>query len=79
MRMFLAFLCSAIGFTVQWREQWLPARPSPESLIPEYPGSWFHAMKNITTEWVRADPEWFGKAFSFAILVQFVAIVMLLF
>jgi len=60
-----AMLCSAVGFTVQWREQWLPVPPSPESLVPETPGSWFHGMKNITTEWVRADPEWWSKFFCF--------------
>lgn len=65
----VAMTCSAIGFTVQWREQWLPDKPTPEALAPEHPGSWFHRMKNITTEWVRADPEWWSKFLCFTTLL----------
>lgn len=64
----VAFLASALGFTVQWREQWLPK--SPASVAPETPGSWFHRLKNVTTEWVRADPEWWSKFFCFIILIE---------
>lgn len=70
----LAMVCSAVGFTVQWREQWLPARPDPAALVPEHSGSWFHYLKNITTEWVRADAEWWSKFFCFLLLVEGVAI-----
>lgn len=66
----LALLASAVSFTVQWREQWLPRRPDPAALGPENPGSWFHYLKNITTEWVRADPEWWSKFLLFVILVE---------
>lgn len=68
MKLLLAFFCSAIGFTVQWQEQWLPTPPTAEALILETPGSWFHRMKNILTEWFRADPEWWSKFSAFAIL-----------
>lgn len=64
-----ALLASALSFTVQWREQWLPARPNPAAFVPEHPGSWFHYLKNISTEWVRADPEWWSKFLSFIALV----------
>jgi hypothetical protein len=63
-----AMFCSAVGFTVQWREQWLPARPDPAALVPEHSGSWFHYLKNITTEWVRADAEWWSKFLCFIAL-----------
>ena len=69
MKLLFAFLCSAIGFTVQWREQWLPKPPTAEALAPETPGSWFHGMKNVTTEWFRADPEWWSKFCAFVIVL----------
>lgn len=68
MGLLVGFFCSAVGFTVQWREQWLPHPPS--EILPEQPGSWFHAAKNVTTEWVRADAEWWSKFFCFVILVE---------
>jgi hypothetical protein len=71
-----AWLASALGFTVQWREQWLPARPDPAALVPEHPGSWFHFLKNVTTECVRADPEWWSKFFCFLTVLEFLLIVL---
>jgi hypothetical protein len=74
------FVCSAIGFTVQWREQWLPAAPTNEKLwkgIPPAPAEvvpllkWtFHFLKNFTTETYRADCEWWSKFTAFTILVE---------
>lgn len=71
-----AMICSAVGFTVQWREQWLPARPSDDALSPEHEGSWFHRKKNETTEWVRADAEWWSKFLCLIILIQFIIIIL---
>lgn len=74
-----AMLASAIGFTVQLREQWGPRRPDPSALVPEHPGSWFHYLKNVTTEWVRADSEWWSKFFCFWLLVEAIAIAALIY
>lgn len=77
-----AFLASAIGFTVQWKEQWLPAPPTAERLwkgIAPAPGldrpiellKWaFHFLKNVTTETYRADCEWWSKFTAFTICVE---------
>lgn len=35
----------------------------------------FHAAKNIMSEWVRLDPQRAGKAFSFALIVLTVALI----
>lgn len=67
MRLILAFLCAALGFTVQWREQWRPARPSASAIAWRSRRSWFHNMKNLWTETIRADCEWWGKALAFII------------
>lgn len=69
-------ICSAVGFTVQWREQWFPARPPDEALTPEHEGSWFHRKKNETTEWVRADAEWWSKFLCFTNAVLALALVL---
>lgn len=70
MKLVLAFFCAALGFTVQWREQWLPAKPLPESVAWQSKRSWFHNMKNLWTETIRADCEWWGKCLAFVICVQ---------
>lgn len=77
MTLFIAMLCSAISFTVQWREQWLPEPPEPERIAWEHNRSWFHNMKNLTTETIRADAEFWSKALLFVIVVQFLVIVAL--
>jgi transposase len=68
-RLAVAFFCAALGFTVQWREQWLPASPAPERIAWEHDRSWFHNMKNLWTENIRADCEWWGKFFAFTTVV----------
>lgn len=65
----VAFLCSAIGFLTQWREQWFSASPPPEKVLWDPKGSWFHNMKNQSTEWVRGDAEYWSKLFCFVIVV----------
>lgn len=69
MKLFIAFLCAAIGFTTQWREQCLPAPPSAESIAWKPHRSWFHNMKNLWTETIRADAEYWGKLLAFVIVV----------
>jgi hypothetical protein len=80
----IALLCSAIGFTVQWREQWVPAPPTSERLWrgidppPKTPWAFlrwlFHFLKNVSTEYVRADSEWWSKFLAFIILTQSIVI-----
>ena len=75
MRLFLAMLCAAAGFTVQWREQWGPRLPDPVVWLPQR--SWFHNYKNLWTKTLRADCEWWGKFLAFVIVLQFVVICVL--
>lgn len=60
--------CSAVGFLKMWKLRWLPHTPAPERVAWQYDGGWFHNLKNLTTEAVRADPQWWGKFLSFVIV-----------
>ena len=68
----LAIVASAISFPAMvLTERALPntanLKPDSWARIRE-PGQSFHDLKNLTTELVRADPQWWSKAFSFAAL-----------
>ena len=68
----LAIAASAISFPAMvLTERALPntanLKPDSWARISE-PGQSFHDLKNLTTELVRADPQWWSKAFSFAAL-----------
>ena len=77
MKLAVAFLISALSFPGQFNGEFPPKPPAPEKIAWE-DGSWFHNMKNLTTETVRADAEFWSKALLFVILVQFVIIVWLI-
>lgn len=78
MKLALSFLCASVAFTVQWREQWVPAKPSAYRIAWECDRSWFHNMKNLWTETVRADCEYWGKALSFAVVSLSLALAFLI-
>ena len=78
MRLAVSFFCAAAAFAVQWREQWVPAKPSADRIAWEHDRSWFHNMKNLWTETVRADCEYWGKALSFAVVSLSLALAVLI-
>ena len=50
-------------------ERILPRLPEMEKFTFEMEGrSWYHFGKNIYTELIRADPQWWGKFLFFIIL-----------
>ena len=79
----LFMLASAIGFFphVLNKRHHLPATP-PASKIAWQSGhgflGFFHNFKNQTSEWLRADCEWWGKFLCAVILIQVLAIAALL-
>jgi hypothetical protein len=83
----LALLSSAVSFLGQWTEQWGPEWPTTERIwkgIPAFPWGepvdmalWIvHFLNNLTTESLRADPEWWGKFLCFIILAQLILILL---
>lgn len=65
----LAMLCSAISFPAMLFERAVPRLPPVERLKWDDDESWFHNLKNITTEFMRADPQWWSKCLCFCVLV----------
>ena len=69
----IALLASAVSFPAMLFERAFPRWPSSEALIRGMPRlTWrtaYHHLKNITTECVRADAQWWSKFFCFALLV----------
>ena len=68
----LSIAASAISFpAIVLTERGLPnttnLKPDTWARVRE-PSQTFHDLKNLTTELVRADPQWWSKAFSFAAL-----------
>lgn len=75
MNQLIAFLCAAVAFPAMIatkKERW-PAPPPPEKIAWQHDGTWFHNLKNLWTETIRADCEWWGKFLAFAICVLGVA------
>jgi hypothetical protein len=77
MKLIIAFILSALSFPGQIKE-FPPHQPAPERIEWEVDRSWTHNFKNLTTETVRADTEFWSKAFLFVIMLEFAAIVVLL-
>lgn len=67
-----AFICSAVSFPAMLFERPFPVLPSAERLAWEHERTWFHNLKNITTEFLRADSQWWSKFLSFCVLVLIV-------
>lgn len=66
----VAALCSAVAFPAMLFERVFPLAPSLERLKWEDDRSYFHNLKNITTEFLRADPQWWSKFLSFALCIS---------
>lgn len=71
LELIIAVVCCAISFPViglknnpeRKEHGWLPIPPDQAKLDAEK-GSWFHRKKDLLVNSVRADPEWWGKFFS---------------
>ena len=77
MRLFLAFLCSAVSFPAMLFERALPIAPTQAKIAWQWGRGGFHNLKNLTTETIRADVQWWSKALSFVICAQMILIVLL--
>ena len=63
-----AFVCSALAFPAVVAARAIAGVPAAERLAWELDGTWFDNLKNIWTELIRADPQWWGKCLAFIIL-----------
>lgn len=77
MKLIIAFILSALSFPGQIKE-FPPHQPAPERIAWEADRSWTHNMKNLTSETVRADVEFWSKGMLFVIMLEFATIVVLL-
>lgn len=83
----IPFLCSALSFPLMPFERkkknghYGPIPPENEKLVMEIPNdarvggsimAWYHNMKNISTEYIRADCQYWSKFLSFIILIQLI-------
>ncbi len=68
----VALICSGIAFPAMLFERVLPLAPPVEKLKWGDDRSAFHNLKNITTEFLRADAQWWSKFMSFCVLVLIV-------
>lgn len=68
-QMVIALLVSATAFPAIMTERWHPRLPPPERLVPAYPGSWYHFMKNYTTEHVGHDANWWSRCLMFSLVI----------
>jgi hypothetical protein len=78
MKIFVAFLISALSFPGQFFGEFPPKAPDPERIEWEADRSWFHNTKNLATETVRADCEFWQKCFGFVILAQFILFIVVI-
>lgn len=70
MKLLAAFFLSGVSFPGQFFGEFPPKAPDPERIEWEKDRSRFHNMKNLTSETVRADVEFWSKCFLFVILAQ---------
>lgn len=68
MKLPLAMLCSAVAFPAMLFERFCPISVDPEAVAWQPERSFYHNMKNQTTEAVRADAQWWSKFLCFLAL-----------
>jgi hypothetical protein len=73
MKLALAFLCAATAFPAMLFERLAPIGPEPHLIAGEPDRTFYHNSKNIWTETLRADEQWWGKLLAFVICVLGVA------
>jgi hypothetical protein len=81
--MLLAIVVSGLSFPLMIAGE--RARPNVDKVKPdtwprlETPGAFLHDLKNLTTELVRADAQWWSKAGCFVVDVAIGLLLILLF
>lgn len=68
-RLIFAFLCSATAFPAMLFERVLPNKPDPMKIAFDPGRSWYHNFKNVTSETLRADCQWWSKCLAFVIVL----------
>ena len=76
MKTFSGFLVGLVGSPVSlttrlFKGEW-PQWPSTEKLTPSKPGDFWHYSKNVVTEIVRADPQFWGQALGAAFILALI-------
>ena len=67
MRLLFAFICAATAFPAMLFERFKPFAPDPMRIAFDLGWSWYHNYKNLWTETLRADCQWWGKFLAFVI------------
>ncbi len=76
-RLPLAFLCSAAAFPAMLiRERLTPIKPDPSKIVWQSDRSWYHNMKNQSTEALRADAQWWSKCLAFTTLIAIIGLIL---
>lgn len=66
----IALICSAISFpAMPFRGHAWPTMPTPESVAWQDGRTFFHNMKNVTSEMYAADAMWWSKFSCFVVLI----------
>lgn len=78
MSVFLGFLCAATAFPLMLVERVFPYKPEPHKIEWDYGRTWYHNLKNVWTESVRADSQWYGKLLAFIIVLEFIGLIVAL-
>lgn len=68
MKLAFAFLCSASAFPLMLFERVKPYAPGPMRIAFDPGRTFYHNYKNLTTEYVRADAQWWSKFLGFVIV-----------
>lgn len=69
MTVIAGFLLAALSFPLMPMKRWLPRRPPAERVAWEDGYTWTHYAINLWVEWLRADPQWWGKCLAFLLVV----------
>ena len=67
MRLLFAFICAATAFPAMLFERFKPLAPDPMRIAFDLGRSWYYNYKNLWTETLRADCQWWGKFLAFVI------------
>ena len=68
MKLAFAFLCAATAFPAMLFERFKPLAPDPMKIAFDPGRSFYHNYKNLWTETLRADYQWWGKFLAFAVV-----------
>ena len=66
--MIVSLLCAASAFPVMLFERFKPLAPDPMKIAFDPGRSAYHNYKNLWTETLRADCQWWGKFLAFTVV-----------